>query len=87
MEQGYTQVTPTELSFMIKAELEDKAAPKPRKSKEPKPKPITNQSIDYPQFYLEHSVKEVKLLERPAYADGNLNNDPLEVDYSKHPSI
>ena len=87
MEEGYTQVTPAELAFMIKAELEVKAAPKPKKSKEPKTQPVTNHSTDYPPFYLEHTVKQVKLIERPAYAKGDLNHDPLEVDYSKHPSI
>ena len=87
MEEGYTQVTPIELAFMIKAELEVKATSKPKKSKELKPKPVTNHSTNYLQFYLEHKVKEVKLLERLAYANGNLNHDPLEIDYSRHPTI
>ena len=78
---------PAELAFMIKAKLEVKATTKSKKSKEPKPKPVTNFSTDYPQFYLEHTVKQVKLLERLAYAKGNLNRDPLEVEYSKHPSL
>ena len=40
-EEGYKQVTPAELAFMIKVELEVEAITKPKKSKEPKPKPVT----------------------------------------------
>ena len=49
--QGYTKVTPVELAFMVKAELEVKATTKLRKSKEPKSKLITNQSTDYKSVY------------------------------------
>ena len=79
MKQGYMEVNLVELAFMIKVELEVKATTKPKKSKEP-----TNQSTDYPKFYVEHIVKEVKLLKHPAYVNGKLSHDPLEVDYSKH---
>ena len=34
-----------------------------------------NQSIDYLRFYLEHTVKDIKLLEHPAYTNGKLNCD------------
>ena len=46
MEEGYTQVTPAKLAFMIKVELEVKATPKPKKSKESKPKPFTNHATN-----------------------------------------
>ena len=45
------KVTPVELAFMVKAELEVKATTKLRKSKEPKSKLITNQSTDYKSVY------------------------------------
>ena len=84
MKQGYMEVASNELTFMVKARLEVKATTKPKKSKEPKSKPMTNQSTDYPKFYLEHIVKEIKLLEHFVYVNGKLNHDTLEVDYSKH---
>ena len=62
---GYTKVTPIELALMVKVELANKEITKKKKNKEPQPNLVINELTDYPNFFSEHTMKEITLLEHP----------------------